>query len=179
MKKPTLAFFLIIMFLFATPLYAEIYKYTDENGQKRWTDDLSQVPKEQRAAAQRIETEAERPEKAKTGKAEETQTESIPETKAGLSDTGAAGETDELSRKALEKEKTELDRLYQQLMEERKQLEQFTPEPRDLKAQAEKNDRIIAFNNKTEQYEARLAKFNEKINAFNQKITSDQSSQNE
>jgi hypothetical protein len=179
MKNPKLAFFLIIALLLAAPLYAEIYRYIDENGQKRWTDDLSQVPEQQRAGVQRIETEPETPEKAKTEKAEETQSGSSPETKAAASDTGTESETDVVSREALEKEKAELDLLYQQLMEERKQIEKFTPEPHNFKAQAEQNDRITAFNEKTEQYEARLAKFNEKIDAFNQQIMSKQSSQNE
>lgn len=179
MKKPILAFFMIIALLLTAPLYAEIYKYIDENGQKRWTDDLSQVPKEQRDAAQQIETEAEQPENATTGKAEKTQPESPPETNAAVPDTDTASDTAELSRKALEKEKADLDLLYQQLMEERKQIEKFTPELLNFKAQAEHNDRITAFNEKTKQYDARLKAFNEKINAYNQKIMSKQSPQNE
>ena len=65
MKKTFSAFILITALLFAEMVCAEIYKYTDENGQKRWTDDLSQVPKEQRAAAQRTATEEEKPLKPK------------------------------------------------------------------------------------------------------------------
>ena len=38
-------------------------------------------------------------------------------------DTGAAGGTAELSREALEKEKADLDLMYQQLLEEREQIE--------------------------------------------------------
>ena len=73
MKKPISAFILITALLFAATVCAEIYKYTDENGQKRWTDDLSQVPKEQRAAAQRIESEEEKPADATAGNAQRTQ----------------------------------------------------------------------------------------------------------
>ena len=179
MKKPMTAFLLIVALLLAAPVYAEIYKYTDETGQKRWTDDLSQVPKEQRAAAQRIETEQETQADTITRKSEKAQPGSPLETKATLPDTGAAGETDELSREALEKEKAELDLLYRQLMEERKQIEKSKPEANNVKTRAELNNRINAFNNQTNQYEERLNAFNKKINTFNQKIMSKQSPQKE
>lgn len=172
MKKPILAFFLIIALLLAAPLYAEIYKYIDENGQKRWTDDLSQVPEQQRAAAQRIETEAETPDNAITGKVEKAKPESSPETKIAVPDTGTASESAELSREALEKEKANLDLLYQQLLEERKQIEKLTPEALSFKARAELNYRITAFNQKTEQYEAQSKAFKEKRDAYNQTIMS-------
>ena len=179
MKKPILAFILIIAVLLAAPLDAEIYKYIDENGQKRWTDDLSQVPKQQRAAAQRIETEAEKPDNAITGKAEKANPEAPPETKAAVPDTGTASETAELTREALEKEKANLDLLYQQLLEERKQIEKLTPEALNVKKRAELNHRITAFNQKTEQYEAQSKAFKEKRDAYNQRIMSKRPPQNE
>jgi hypothetical protein len=172
MKKPVLAFLLIIVLLLAAPLGAEIYKYIDENGQKRWTDDLSQVPPQQRAAAQRIETEEEKPDSAIAGKAEKAQPNAPPETKVVVPDTGAAGETGELSREALEKEKADLDLQYQQLLEERTQIEKLTPEALNTKARAELNKRINAFNSQTKQYEEQLDVFNKKVDTFNQKIMS-------
>lgn len=178
MKKPMSAFILVTALLFAASVYAEIYKYTDENGQKRWTDDLSQVPKEQRAEAQRIETEIKTPAKA-TENAQKAQPESSLKAKAAAPDTGAASETAELSREALEKEKADLDLMYQQLLEERKQIEKLTPEALNFKARADLNYRITAFNQKTEEYEARSNAFKEKINAYNQKIMSKRPSQTE
>ena len=179
MKKPMSAFILVTALLFAASAYAEIYKYTDENGQKRWTDDLSQVPKEQRAEAQRIETEIKTPAKATTENAQKAQPESSLKAKAAVPDTGAASETAELSRKALEKEKADLDLIYQQLLEERKQIEKLTPEALNFKARADLNYRITAFNQKTEQYEAKSNAFKEKINAYNQKIMSKRPPQTE
>ena len=170
MKKPISVFILITALLFAASVCAEIYKYTDENGQKRWTDDLSQVPTEQRAAAQRIATEEEKPANATTGKAQKAKPPPPLEAKAAVPDSGAANETAELSREALEKEKADLDLMYQQLLEEREQIEKLTPEAQNFKARAELNDRITAFNQKTEQYETKSNAFKEKINAYNQKI---------
>ena len=164
------AFILVTALLFTASVYAEIYKYTDKNGQKRWTDDLSQVPKEQRAEAQRIETEIKTPAEATTENVQKPRPESSLEAKAAVPDSGAASEPAELSREALEKEKADLDRLYQQLLEEREQIEKLTPEANSFKARADLNYRITAFNQKTEQYEAKSNAFKEKINAYNQKI---------
>ena len=179
MKKPMFAFILITALLLAASVGAEIYKYTDENGQKRWTDDLSQVPKEQRAAAQRIEAEEEKPADARAGKAQTSKPAPPREAKAAVPDSGDANETAELSREALEKEKADLDLLYQQLLEEREQIEKLTPEAINFKARAELNYRITAFNQKTEQYEAKSNAFKEKINAYNLKIMSKRPSKTE
>jgi hypothetical protein len=64
--------------------------------------------------------------------------------------------------------------MYQQLLEEREQIEKLTPEALNFKARAELNKRINAFNNQTKQYEERLDVFN-KNNTFNQKIMSKRS----
>jgi len=179
MKKPTLVFFLITTLLFTTPVSAEIFKYLDENGQKRWTDDLSQVPKEQRPSAQRMETVGETTAETIVEKAGTPQPGSRSETKAAVPDTDESGETVELSRETLEKEKAALDTQYQQLLEERKQLELIKPEALSFSDRAKLNNRISAYNSKTEQYDAQLNAFNNKIKAYNQKIMSKQSPQSE
>jgi hypothetical protein len=179
MKKPMSAFILIAVLWLSAPVCAEIYKYTDENGQKRWTDDLSQVPKQQRAAAQRIETETKKPVDAIPEKSEKAQPETTLETNAALPETGTADETAEFSRAALEEEKAELDRLYQQLLEERKQIEKLTPQALDTNARAELNARITAFNQKTKRYEAQSNAFKEKIDAYNEWIMSKRPTQTE
>ncbi|MBC2711046.1 MAG: DUF4124 domain-containing protein [Desulfosarcina sp.] len=170
MKKPTLAFFLIVTLVLAAPVCAEIYKYIDENGQKRWTDDLSQVPKEQRTSVQRFESAEEMPADAVADQTEQAPPESPLETETEVPDTDEPSETAGLSREALEKEKADLDTQYQQLLEERKQLEQIKPEAVSASTRAELNARISAYNSKTEQYETQLNAFNEKISAYNQKI---------
>ncbi|BBO67549.1 hypothetical protein DSCA_14790 [Desulfosarcina alkanivorans] len=170
MKKAELAFFLIISCALVLPACAEIYKYVDENGQKRWTDDLSQVPKEQRPSAQRFESVEETPPEPDTAPAEETRPEASLAIGAVTADTPAPA--DALSREALEKEKADLDARYQQLMEERKELEQIKTEADSFEARALLNEKISAYNDKTKQYETQLNRFNEKIKAYNQEIIS-------
>lgn len=170
MKKPSLAFFLLITVLLALPACAEIYKYVDENGQKRWTDDLSQVPKAQRPSAQRIESQEETSPKGTATPAQTDRPESTPATEP--TSTPPSLETAEPDRESLEKEKAALDTRYQQLMEERKQLEQMKAEPSSSDSRAELNKRISVYNSKTEQYELQLSNFNEKIKAYNKNILS-------
>ena len=170
MKKTSLAFFLLITVVLALPACAEIYKYVDENGQKRWTDDLSQVPKAQRPSAQRVESEEETSTQAAAMPTAKDRPESPPDTEAVNTDPPV--EVAEPSRASLEKEKAALDTRYQQLMEERKQLEQIKADEASSGTRAELNDRISAYNRKTEQYEMQLDNFNQKIKAYNQKILS-------
>lgn len=174
MKKRILAFIMIITIAVAAPVGAEIYKYIDENGQKRWTDDLSQVPKEQRSSAERFETAEETPADAVA-----TEAESPLETEAAVSDADEPSQTAGVSRETLEQEKADLDSQYQQLLEERKQLEQIKAETLSAGARAELDEKVSAYNSKTERYEVQLNAFNEKINAYNQKIMSKQSPQSE
>ena len=161
MKKSFVTGWLIVLLILPGPLGAEIYKYTDENGQKRWTDDLSQVPTEQRTAAQRIESVS-----------DATQETAAKQAETGIEAAAAdeSEQTDDLNRESLESEKADLDSQYKQLLEERKTLEEMKAAELDTDARADLNNRISAFNTKTEAYEKQLEAFNEKVNAYNQKI---------
>ncbi|MGA6926221.1 MAG: DUF4124 domain-containing protein [Desulfosarcina sp.] len=179
MKKNVLVMGLILAVMLASPVCAEIYKYVDENGQKRWTDDLSQVPKEQRPTAQRMESEPETP---VDGDAEATPADRASTSSEGDTSDLKPGESVEnvqLSRETLESEKADLDTQYDQLVEERKQLEQMKSADLSAGAQAELNRKITAYNEKTEQYETRLNQFNERINTYNQQIMSPPASKSE
>ena len=163
MKKTTLAFLLIIFPMFAAPLNADIYKYIDENGQKRWTDDLSQVPPEQRNAVQRLVTEDDTP--------------AVPD-QVGDDDiqSDASGQTDaenkepSLDREALSREKADLEALYKELVAEKEQLETAKSEAASPEAQEELKQRINAYNEKAKTYDQRLDSFNQKASLYNERI---------
>ena len=169
MNKSIFTAFVILVLLSTAPVSAEIYKYTDENGQKRWTDDLSQVPKDQRASAQRMESIESGDSDATSEPAADASSPTAPE--AAPDDAQAAGnDSGAVNRDALEKEKAELDAQYQQLIEERKALEQMQADTTDAANRTELNKKISSYNSKTEAYEKRLDAFNEKINTYNQSI---------
>ena len=172
MRSPQLLIVAVILtMVLSASVHAEIYKYTDTDGQKRWTDDLSQVPPEQRESAERIESVS--------SQTQSTDSDAQPQTDDG-DDASTVDDTAEPveapSRDTLEQEKTELDTRYRELVEEREQLQKTNTEPMDAEARKAMNARIQEYNKKTEQYESQLNSFNEKVNAYNQKIASEKSS---
>ena len=158
----------LVLFL-VTPVQAEIYRYIDENGQKRWTDDLSQVPIDQRQSAQHVESVADDTQAPSDSIATEPPTPAD-ETVAVVPEPAETGEA--LSREEIENEKAELDKLYQALITERQRLEKMNTESMDSVARADLNEQILEYNKKAETYETQLNRFNEKINAYNQQIMS-------
>ncbi|WP_319524983.1 DUF4124 domain-containing protein [uncultured Desulfosarcina sp.] len=165
MKKIILAIFSILLpLLFAAYSSADIYKYIDENGQKRWTDDLSQVPVEQRNSAERMET-GETFETPADAKADDA---APPEPADKME--AAPPDTDEPNREALEKEKTALDTMYEELLREREQIEKAKAEAGEAMAQGDLRKKITAYNEKADTYEKRLKAFNDNVNKYNQRI---------
>jgi hypothetical protein len=162
MKKSLVTCLVIIGLILAAPLSAQIYKYIDENGQKRWTDDLSQVPVEQRQSAEHFEDASDIPSEASATQGE-SGTVVTPET--DLTDGNA-----ELTRESLMKEKSELENQYKLLMEERKQIEQMKAEQGDTIHRAELNQRISAYNAKSDKYDIQLNAYKKKIDTYNNKI---------
>jgi chromosome segregation ATPase len=163
MKNPVLAGLLIATLIVATPAGAEIYKYVDENGQKRWTDDLSQVPKEQRPTVERFEGVTDTP--------ATTITEGLPaEAQETEPDGDASDEPSPPDRAALEQEKADLDTQFQQLMKERTEIEASKTQTLSSQDREALNNRIAAYNKKTEQYEAKLDRFNREVERYNQQI---------
>jgi chromosome segregation ATPase len=143
-------------------LSAQIYKYVDDSGQKRWTDDLSQVPIGQRESAQRIEDAGDMLPDASTD-----QMQGDP---AAALAADAPEDRVELTRESLMKEKSDLENQYQLLIEERSQLERMKSQKGDAAHLAELTKRITDYNAKTKQYEAQLAAYKERIEAYKKKI---------
>lgn len=172
MKKRVIFCILLLTVLFtAGSISAEIYKYIDKNGQKRWTDDINQIPPSQRDSVETMDSVQSAPE-SNTGQVETN----VPPADSSAESAPLDAATGTLDREALEKEKAALDALYQALLTEQKALEQMKTETLDAATQADLNKRINAFNNKTEQYKTQLDQFNKKIEVFNQQIMSNQPS---
>ena len=170
MYKLCLPLVVWIGLLFATTAPAEMYKYLDEKGQTRWTDDLGQVPVEQRETVEVYRSVKNQPEHQETNLSEEASGENGADEGAGVDEP-----FEDVSRAALEREKADLDAQYQALTQERQALEETkneTDETTSREDREELNRRIEAYNEKTEQYEERLKQFNEKVNAYNQNALS-------
>ncbi|WP_419662820.1 uncharacterized protein Dvar_32970 [Desulfosarcina variabilis str. Montpellier] len=163
MKKIVIVCLAIILLpMLTSSLSARIYKYIDENGQKRWTDDLSQVPVEQRESAEHFESVGDASQDA-SSRQEKSKTDAEPEA-------DQPSHTVELTRESLLNEKSELEKQYQQIVEERKQIEDIKAQKGDATDRKELRERISAYNAKTEQYEMRLEAYKEKVDAYKKKI---------
>ena len=163
MKKSIWTALLIGIVLLAATGQTDIYKYIDENGQRRWTDDLSQVPEEQRPAHQRLDSEGTA---NTTEKPPMVQSRSLPEDVSESPGADEPQETVNTSREALLKEKAALNEQYQQLMLERQQIQKALAEPHNADGRAALNQRAQAYNKKAELYDSRLDAFNQKVAAY-------------
>ncbi|MEW5734089.1 MAG: DUF4124 domain-containing protein [Thermodesulfobacteriota bacterium] len=169
--------------VFSSGALAEFYRYTDQNGAVRYTDDLSQVPANQRpkvdtytevedsltpeeratnqaAREQAIRNQAPKPSQKKTAQPEDAA--------SGMQDSRAEKEYQE-AKARLEVQKKTLDEEYQALSAEiaevetlRKSVQRSSP-GRALNSRIQElNDRIGAYQQKRLAYEKELNEVEEK-----------------
>jgi chromosome segregation ATPase len=183
MEKSSMKYFkifIIITFLmFSASASAEFYKYVDEEGNVRFTDDINQVPEAQRAKIRSyIESESKEPAEqqvARENEAEQTSEDQQTDF-SGLSDDES--ESLEDAKKRIDALKTEIDQEYQALLKEKEQLAKD-------KEQAKTRDQIIEFNKKVDNLNKRVAAYEKKgqdykaqVDAYNKRITQ-QNSENQ
>ena len=148
-------------FLISTPAMAEYYRYVDENGMQRYTDDLSSVPVDQRPNVQSYET-----------------IKSNPVPSGGDLATPQAGEKPEGATwrertanqaDALDQERIGLEKTQQTLQTERDALLKEKPSVEDGEnARKAYRDKVKQLNAKVADYEKQHAAYKEKVEAFNQ-----------
>jgi hypothetical protein len=152
---------LILALLWAPGLAgAEFYKYRDANGVLRFTDDISEVPADQRA------------------KLEEYQSVVTPEPAASGSDDQAAekGTSDrsrgELSAaaKRLEAERAALEKEYQTIVEEDRRIKAAAGDKDNPVDPEAYNEQLKALQQKINAYDVRRQAFQEKAAAFDAEL---------
>ena len=147
---------LILLPLIAIPASAEFYKYKDANGVLRFTDNLLEVPEDQREnlqSYQEVVTPEESPATPDTVKKE-----------AALQDRNNRIEQMNAEREILAQS-------YSDLESERKALLESAPDPQDQKAYEAHRKSIEAFNEKIKTYEEKRKLFQDKVDAFNAEIS--------
>jgi hypothetical protein len=164
------------LMLFIPPASAEFYKYVDEQGNTRFTDDINQVPPEQRKGLKSYVESESRSESESESEPARTDAPSKPS--ADNSQTAADIYADdppkegyyEKTRQELDAMKSELDAEYRAIMEEKEILTQ----EREL---AKSREQIQAYNKKVEQlneraaaYEKKGAEYSKRVEAFNAEI---------
>lgn len=145
----------IILILLPICVSAEFYQYTDENGVQRFTDNLADVPINQREKVQPY-TEAQ------TLEADDVQT-------GDLSSPPGTSLAEEL-----QKTKTELDKEYAELTKERNALESkmaFFSTAKNFKEEEYQafKERVARFNERRADYEKRVNQLKSNVEAFHAK----------
>ncbi len=168
---------LLGLVLGAAPVQAEFYKYLDKNGNVRFTDDLSEVPPDQRKAEafeQYSGVKSPSPDPSKTKEAETEggfypvaeEMEEEPSTEAE----SMSGDMIE-QRKALEERQESLRQEYEALMKETRQLQNrpIFRSPAEVRAYEEKlkahEERVKAYNQKKQALDADIEAFNQQVGA--------------
>ncbi|MCG6909908.1 MAG: DUF4124 domain-containing protein [Deltaproteobacteria bacterium] len=148
--------FLITLFILslAVASSAEFYKYRDADGVLRFTDNLQDVPKDQREGAQSYqEVKSEPP----------VSEEAAPEVDEAA---GAQGGNTKAYNE-LKSEKEALDNEYAQIEADRKKLVAMTKSPKNDEEYEAFQGQIKRFNDRVKAYEEKLAIFEQKVEAYN------------
>lgn len=138
--------FVILLLLVPMSSNAEFYKYRDENGVVRYTDNPLEIPKDQQG-----NVEAYREIKTLEEAGEAAEVESI----------------DDIEKK-LRAQKAILDKEYKGLVAERQQLEEEAKIDRTSAAYDVFEKKIADFNLRLQQYEEKRILFKEKADAYNE-----------
>jgi len=153
--------------------FCDYYRYRDENGVLRFTDDLSRVPSDQRpkVTAYRsvengpvVKQDSAANEKNKPHPQGSTNSEALP--------AGNAWE-EKKARKmaAFDRKQAELDRTFQALQNERAKLMNDAPsENASFGEKAIFNRKVKALNTKIGRYEKELAAFNRQVEDYNAQV---------
>jgi hypothetical protein len=148
-------FVLISFLLFSVSASAEFYKYTDEDGNIRFTDDINQVPQEQRSRIRSyVESQSvEVPEQEATQENPEKseQQANFPD----LSEDVAEESSPEELKSRIDEIKQEIDQEYAALLKEK---EQLAKDKKQVKTRAQ----IESYNKRIESYNLRGQDFMKK-----------------
>jgi len=146
---------LAVLSLIPIPACAEYYKYKDSNGVIRFTDNLLDVPKDQRENMQAYK------ESVSPGPKPET---------AGVMQEETTFQDKNSRIEQLNSERESLDQSFKDLEAERNFLLESSPSPQEIEAYQAFRKRVEIFNEKIKSYEERRKLFQSKIDAFNAEI---------
>mgnify|MGYP003565141808 CR=1 FL=1 len=160
---------ILIFALFAASASAQFYKYVDEEGNIRFTDDINQVPPEQRANIQKY-VESFSDSEEDTLPKEETQNAQEQEISVDLSDDSEQESLGE-ARKRLVALKEEIDNEYKELVKEKEKLAKEKAKAVNRKQILEYNEKVDKLNERVKAYQQKGKDYEAQVEAYNARVT--------
>jgi hypothetical protein len=148
----------------ATPAFCEYYQYTDANGVLRFTDNLANVPPDQRPDVKTHQSVESQPVQQTTGSAAKASRSTAAVDKAAEPSGGTWQGRNAQKRHELDQMQADLKATFEALQTERSALEAKAP------AKGATFEEKVAYTEKVEALNAKIASYEEKLDAFNQKV---------
>ncbi len=162
----------LLIIILATPASAKFYKYIDDEGNTRFTDDINLVPADQRKNIQSYEESISEPEETQASvNQEETQparqsTTEIPTDSVTAVDSG----TLEDQRKHLDALKKEIDSEYKELIETKKNLAKEREKAVSREEILQYNKKVENLNQRVKDYQQKGKDYEKQVEAYNERV---------
>lgn len=163
----------ILIVLFSAPVSAQFYKYVDKDGNIRFTDDINQVPEQQRATVKSYEeavsgTDVE-------NEAEQGNSEATPNAQQNTEAAEAVVDIDlgnlEAAYDQLKALRQEIDKEYNELMKEKETLAKEKAEAKTREQILEYNAKVEQFNERARAHQEKSKKYEAQVDAYNASIS--------
>jgi predicted RNase H-like nuclease (RuvC/YqgF family) len=162
MKKAIWMVVPIILFLWGVSA-AEFYRYIDQDGQVRYTDDLSTVPVDQRPNVKRYEN-------SQPVEAPAPDDDATPKSKAVKKPAPRQNATLDAQAEQIRKKKSELNNEYNSLINEQARLEEARKKAKSNKEIDKVNQEISDLNDRIDQWKQKRNAFNNQLDAYRARV---------
>lgn len=172
MKLINIPIFIIIVFLSA-PASAQFYKYIDEDGNIRFTDDFNQVPENQRATVKSYEEAVSDTDVANEADQSDSEVSTNAQQKAAAAEAAVDIDLGDLDAayNQLKALRQEIDKEYNELLVEKETLAKEKAEAKTREQVLEYNEKVKQFNERAKVHQQKSKKYEAQVDAYNASVS--------